>query len=244
MNGATYLRYELLRTLRGRRFVVLAFAFPLAIYLFAAIPNRHVHDLAGSGISAPLYFMVGYAAFGTMNAMLSAGARIAGERQTGWNRQLRLTPLSPRTYFRVKVGASYLMAGGTLLLLYLAGSVLGVRLSAGEWIHMTWLILLGLIPFAALGILFGHLLTTDAVGPAMGGTTAVLSIFGGVFFPVQHGALHVLAQLLPSYWLVQAGHVAVGGRGWTVEGAVVVAVWAVGLTAAALWAYRRDTGRA
>ncbi len=47
--------------------------------------------------------MVGLASFGTMSAMLSCGARIAAERAVGWNRQLRITPLSPRAYFRVKV---------------------------------------------------------------------------------------------------------------------------------------------
>ena len=48
----------------------------------------------GTGISAPLYYMVGLASFGTMLAMISSGARIAGERQAGWTRQLRITPLS------------------------------------------------------------------------------------------------------------------------------------------------------
>jgi ABC-2 type transport system permease protein len=118
-----------------------------------------------------------------------------------------------------------------------------VRLSAGEWFHMTLLILIALIPFAGLGIVYGHLLTTDSVGPAMGGTTAILSLFGGAFFPVQNGALLVLAKLLPSYWLVQAGHIGVGGEGWPAMGVIVVAAWAVALAAASMWAYRRDTGR-
>jgi ABC-2 type transport system permease protein len=240
----TYLRYELIRAFRSRRFLFLSFAFPLVLYIVVATPNRHTTDLGGTGLSAPLYFMLGYAAFGTMSAMLGAGGRIAGERQAGWTRQLRLTPLSPRTYFRAKVLTSYAMAIGTLLLLYIAGSVLGVRLSAGEWLHMTWLILLGLIPFAALGIFIGHLVTVDSVGPATGGTVALMSIFGGVWFPVQHGALHSLATLLPSYWLVQAGHVAEGGKGWSSSGYLVVAAWAVGLAAAARWAYRRDTAKA
>jgi ABC-2 type transport system permease protein len=51
--------------------------------------------------------------------------------------------------------------------------MLGVHLQAGNWVRMTGLILVGLAPFAALGILLGHLLTTDSVGPAIGGTTAV-----------------------------------------------------------------------
>ncbi|HEX6714449.1 MAG TPA: hypothetical protein VF066_13740 [Thermoleophilaceae bacterium] len=33
---------------------------------------------------------------------------------------------------------------------------------------MTWLILIDLIPFAALGIVLGHLLTADSVGAGLG----------------------------------------------------------------------------
>lgn len=239
----TYMRYELLRTFRTRRFVVFAFGFPLILYFVVAGPNRHIHDLGGTGVSAPLYFMVGYGAFGAMNAMLSCGARIAGERQAGWTRQLRVTPLSPRTYFRTKVLTGYATAITSLILLFAAGTSLGVRLAAGAWIHMSWQMLVGLVPFAALGIALGHLVTTDSVGPAMGGITALLSIVGGVFFPVQHGALHTLATLIPSYWLVEASHVALGGRGWSTEGWLVVAAWSVALAAVAMTAYRRDTGK-
>jgi ABC-2 type transport system permease protein len=239
----TYVRYELLRTFRMRRFVILSFGIPAALYFVIAVPARNEHDLAGSGISAPLYFMVGLAAFGAMNAMLGAGARIAGERQVGWTRQLRITPLSPRNYFRTKVLSGYAMAVCTLLLLDLCGTTLGVRLPAGEWVRMTWLMLVGLVPFAALGILFGHLLTVDSIGPTMGGVTALLSILGGVWFPIQNETLRTVAQGLPSYWLVQAAHVAIGGQGWSTKGWLVVAAWSVALAAAAMWAYRRDTGK-
>ena len=54
--------------------------------------------------------MVGLAAFGTMMSMISTGARIAGERQAGWTRQLRISPLSARAYFRAKVLTAYAMA--------------------------------------------------------------------------------------------------------------------------------------
>ena len=111
MSGAlTYTRYELLRTFRNRRFFILSLGFPLVLYFVIAGPNRGVHDLNGSGVSLPLYFMVGLASFGTMSAMLSSGARIAAERAVGWNRQLRISPLSPRTYFRAKVLTAYAMA--------------------------------------------------------------------------------------------------------------------------------------
>src|SRR5581483_11480677 len=54
--------------------------FPDALYIEIAGPNRHVHDLGGSGISAPVYFMVSLISFGTMNAVIGAGARISAER--------------------------------------------------------------------------------------------------------------------------------------------------------------------
>ena len=49
---------------------------------------------------------------------------------------------------------------------------------------MTGLILVGLIPFAALGIMLGHLLTPDSIGPAMGGGIALLALIGGTWGPI------------------------------------------------------------
>ena len=244
MTAATYLRFEALRTVRNRRFMVLSLGFPLVIYFMIATPNRHESDLGGTGISAPLYLMVGLVTFGTMNAMLGSGSRIAAERSAGWNRQLRITPLSPRTYFRTKVLTGYMLAGMTMVLLYAAGSVLGVRLSGSEWARMTLLLLVGLIPFAALGILLGHLLTPDSIGPAIGGLTAGLSILGGVWFPVTgDGVLHDIALGLPSYWLVQAAHIGVGGDGWDRTGWIVFLAWTLVAAFLARRAYERDTKR-
>ena len=81
MSSTTYTRFEL-RPHAPQ---------PALLHLLARLPARPLlpdrrrrtatsTNLGGSGISAPLYFMVGLAAFGTMNAVLSGGARIAAER--------------------------------------------------------------------------------------------------------------------------------------------------------------------
>ncbi len=240
----TYTRYELLRTLRNRRFLALSLGFPLVLFFAIAGPSRNVHDFAGSGISEPLYYMVGLASFGTMGAMLSTGGRIAGERAVGWNRQLRISPLTPGAYVGVKVLTAYMMAAISLLALYAAGASLGVSLSAAEWLKMTGLILIGLVPFAALGIAIGHTLTPDSIGPAIGGSISLLAFLGGTWFPLgHHGFLHDLAQYLPSYWLVQASHVALGGRPWSALGWAVIGAWTLVLSIIAVRAFRRDTAR-
>jgi ABC-2 type transport system permease protein len=245
MSSLAYTRYELLRAFRNKRFFLFSLGFPLLLYVITAGPNKDETNLQGTGLSAPLYFMVSMASWGTMTAMLGTGARIAGEREVGWNRQLRISPLTAFSYLRAKVAISYLMAGLSLVLLYSAGVVLGVRLPATEWLAMTGLILVGLVPFAAAGILLGHKLNTDTIGPALGGGTAILALVSGTWFPVdKSGFLHDLAVDLPSYWLVQANRVALGGDGWPLRGWVVVAVWSAVLTVLAARAYRADTGRA
>lgn len=242
--AVSYTRYELLRTFRNGRFFIFSLGFPLILYYVIAGANKNEGNLGGTGISAPLYFMVSLAGFGTMNAVLAAGARIAAERGVGWNRQLRITPLSTRDYFRAKVLTGYAMALLTLVLLYAAGASLGVRLPAGRWLEMTGLMIIGLIPFVALGIIYGHLLTADSIGPALGGTTALLALLSGMWFPVTSGVMHDIAQGLPSYWLVQASHVSLGGQAWGTKGWLVVGAWSVLLGALAARAYQRDTQRA
>jgi ABC-2 type transport system permease protein len=244
MRTSRYVRYELIRSFRNRRFFVFTVGFPLVLYVLIATPNRHEHDLGGTGISAPLYFMVGLAALGTMNAVVGTGARIAIERFLGWTRQLRLSPLSARVYFGTKVAGAYSSASLTIAALYAAGIVLGVSLSVEGWLEMTGLILVGLLPFAALGIALGHLLGVEAVGPTIGGLSALLGFLGGVWFPLGDGVMHHIAQALPSFWLVEASHVSLGGPGWSATGWLVIAGWTAALSLLAVYAYRRDTSRA
>ena len=242
---SAYLRYELLRTLRNRRFFGFSLIFPLILFFVIAGPQKDNHNFQGTGVPAPLYFMVGLVSFGAMAAMLSSGARIAGEREVGWNRQLRITPLKPREYLRAKVLTAYMMAGISIALLYASGALLGVRIEAGRWVVMTLLILVGLIPFAALGIFIGHQLTVDAIGPVMGGGISLLALLGGTWGPLAtSGFFYDLTRALPSYWLVQASYVALGDHPWSGLGWGVMGAWAVVLSALALRAFRNDTKRA
>lgn len=244
MSSLAYTRFELVRTIRNRRLLVFSLGFPLILFFAIAAPNRDEQNFNGSGIPIALYYMVGLVAFGAMSALISSGARIATERTDGWTRQLRITPLRTSAYFRAKVVTGYAMAALTIAVLYVSGVSLGVSLGAGRWLEMTGLILVALVPFAALGILLGHLLTADSVGPAVGGLTSLLALVSGTWFPLgSHGFLHDVAQFLPSYWLVRASHVSLGANAWTAGGWIVVAAWTIVLMVLARFAYLRDTGR-
>jgi ABC-2 type transport system permease protein len=247
-----YTRYELLRVARNRQGMLFSLVFPLIMYFLLAAPNRNDHNFGGdskhhTGLFAPQYYMVGLLAFGAMIAVMSAGARIAAERTIGWNRQLRLTPLSAADYLRAKVTTSYVVALSSMLLLYVCGIALGVRMPVESWLKMTALVLIALIPFAALGIAGGHLLNEDAAGAGLGGIVSLFAFLGGTWFPITGGGgFQQFCELLPSFWLVRAGQVGLGGSGnpWGTEGWVVLAAWSAVCAAFAVWAFRRDTKRA
>jgi ABC-2 type transport system permease protein len=240
----TYVRFELVRLFRNKRFFFFTLVFPLILFLVFGGANRNtVIDLGAYTLKYPLYYMVAMAGYGAMIAAMAGGARIAAERSVGWNRQLRLTPLSVRTYFRTKVLTAYLMALISIVVLYAAGTAIGVRIdSASRWLQMTGLILVGILPFVALGILLGHLLTVDSMGPAMGGVSALFALLGGIWYPLT-GVMRKIGEYLPSYWISQASHVGIGGNAWGTKGWVVVLAWTAVATALAARAYQRDTQR-
>ncbi len=112
--------------------------------------------------------MTGMIAFGTIAGVIAGGSRIAHERSVGWTRQMRITSLSVAAYFRAKALTSSAMVLISIVLISLAGLSLGVNLGVGKWFLMAGLVVVGLVPFAVLGIFLGHALSVDAIGPALG----------------------------------------------------------------------------
>lgn len=239
MSGATHLRYELLRTLRNPLFCGITLGLPLVLFYGVASGQRHViHD----GTSFPLYFMTAMAVYGAMFAVTAPGARIARDRATGWTRQIMITPLRARTEVTAKVLTMYLMALPTLVLLFLAGASLGVRLTAAQWLELTGLLLVGIAPLAVLGLVLGYLLPGDALTGAVGGIVILLSLFGGVygFQLASSGPLLDVMKALPSYWLVLAGDATVNRGNWPAQAWITIAVWVVVLVPVAVLAFRRS----
>jgi len=237
-----HFRYEILRTLRNRVFYAITLALPLVLFYSVASGQRHA---TFDGTAFPLYFMTAMAVYGAMYAVVAPGARIARDRSRGWLRQLRITPLRARTDFAAKVAAAYLLALPTLALLYLAGASLGVRLSAAQWLELTGLLVAGLVPFVVMGFILGYLLPVDALAAGLGGVVVLFALLGGVFgFQLAtSGPLFDVLKCLPSYWLVQAGKVTLGGGGWPAQAWIVIAVWTAALIPAAALAYRRAASR-
>lgn len=142
----------------------------------------------------------------------------------------------------MKVFISYVMVLASIGLLFLVGMLFGVWMLLGDWMQMTELVLIGLIPFVGLGIALGHLLNLDLLGPVFGGGALLFAFLGGTWFLIiGDGVFRKLCELLPSYWLVQVGHLGLGVIYlWPAKAWLVMGVWLVAMIVLVCWVYWCD----
>jgi ABC-2 type transport system permease protein len=238
----TYLLLEARRAMRNGRFMIFSIAFPVLLFLlYVGIWSNG--DKAVTGI-----LMVNMTSFGALSAALFAGGRVALERSVGWQRQLRLTPLSGGGYLTAKGITGMLLALPAVILVPLVGVVVeGVSLDAAGWLRVTIGIWLAVIPFALIGLLIGQVGTPDSMQPIMSLTMMTMSMLGGVFIPIDSmpGWLLKVAHVLPSYWLGQVGRGAVTSNLSVNLGqaVLVLAVWTAVVGLGVTRRFRRDSAR-
>jgi ABC-2 type transport system permease protein len=223
----TYLVTELRRCFRNPRYVFFTIGMPTILFLVIG----HAYDGRIAGVSAQTWYMLNMGVFGALGAVLGIGARIADERDAGWNRQLRLTPLPPIAYVVGKVATGMLVALPALLLVALTGFLSGdVHLSPVEWVEVLGLCWVAILPMAVVGVGIGYLSNSDNSQAVSGGLIMLLSMFGGLWFPIDAGApqwMQSVAHMLPTYWITEITRAPLTHSWPQAGGWVVLAVWAV-----------------
>jgi len=240
-----YLIFDIRRTLRNRRVLIFSILMPLVLFVIfgTTIPK----DANEAGISAIAYVMVSMAMFGSMSAAMSSGGVIAAERDGGWNRTLRLTPLKPQAYVVTKVILSLLLAIPPLLVVFISGMTFGhVHLNLGQWMTVALVSWLGALPFAAIGLVIGYIAKPDSVQPITGLSTMLIAAFGGLWLPVDQmpSIMKHIAQLTPAYWTGLTSRSALTQGGVDMQALLVVLGWTVVLGFIGLRRFRADTARA
>lgn len=235
---------EIKLLLRSGEFVAVAVLFPAVFFLVMAEVFGPMGD--PGGMSMATYMMISMAAFGAVSGAVSAGQRVAQEKQAGWNRQLRLTPLPGWSYVVSKIAAAMAVVLPTVVLILLVGFLVkGIRLEPAQWLAVVASTWLGSIPFALLGVLIGLAVKPDAVAPIAITAFLMLSMLGGLWMPVEvlPGVMAGLAQALPSYWMAAGAREFLATATVDPLGVAVVAGWLVLLSLLVIRLYRRDAAR-
>jgi ABC-2 type transport system permease protein len=203
---ATRIAVELKEFSRQRESVVFTLLFPVGLLLvFGAV----LHYDLGSGVSFTRYFLAGVIAAGVLGASLqNLAIHIAGERSDGTLKALAGTPMPRPAYFLGKVVQVLVVAVVTVVLLLVIGlAVFRVPLpSAGGWLTLLWVTLLGAAACTLLGIAVSSLCRNSRSASATVTPIALLlEVVSGVFLPFDEvpAWLRDVASLFPLKWMAQ-----------------------------------------
>ncbi|MEU0332717.1 ABC transporter permease [Streptomyces sp. NPDC006193] len=242
------IKLELVRALRNRKFLFFSVIYPSLLFLLIA-GNADGHtEIDGTGLTLPTYMMVSMASFGALTAVLMGNSeRIAKERESGWVRQLRLTPLPGRGYVLAKTAGTAVVSLPSIVIVFaVAAAMKDVRLDAWQWLALTGAIWAGSLVFAALGVAIGYLAGGDAVRPITMITYFVLSLLGGLWMPTTTFPrwLQDIAEWLPTHAYAALGRAVEQKQAPHTADLAVLAVSFLLFAGGAAWLYRKDTLKA
>ncbi|MEU5692896.1 ABC transporter permease [Actinosynnema sp. NPDC020468] len=232
-----FLGLEVRRAVRNGRYLIFTVALPSVMFLLFVNLYGGKGQTFPNGLSVVTSLMMNMALFGVMSGPLATGARIAVERASGWQRQLRLTPLTPLGYVLGKGLLGLLVAlPGILLVSVIGATVEGVELSAGQWFAVLGTLWLAAIPFVLLGIVIGLIATADGMQAITGAASLLFGLLGGIWIPAEAapGWLRGLMEVLPTYWAKELAQAPLVPGTDVGHALLVLGVWvlALGLVAA------------
>ncbi|KAA2284207.1 ABC transporter permease [Arenimonas fontis] len=221
--------YELLRLLRTPAFSVPTLLFPAVFYgLFGIV-------LPGSygSLDKATYLLATFGVFGVIGpALFGFGVGMAIEREQGWLELKRVSPMPPGAYFFAKIATGLLFALAVLLLLSTLGFAFGnVKLGLGRWLLLVATLLLGTLPFSALGLFVGALVRGQAAVAVVNLVYLPMAVLSGLWIPLFAfpAILQKLAVVWPAWHLAQLA-LGVAGQGSTANAVghvLVLLAWTV-----------------
>lgn len=242
-----YIGLESARQLRNARGLIFTFAIPLLMLLIfgSAYGSGGAMDKT-TGLPWVVVTTIQMAGYGGMMAALGQAFNIVTERSLGWNRQLRITPLSGFGYMISKVVSALAVSlVSIVLLITVSVLVLGAKLSFGGWAMAALGLWVGVIPFALIAVLIGQFAKPQFAQPLFMIVFFGMAIVGGLWIPLQIMPDWVsnVAQVVPSYWLNRLGQMGASVSGNILEPVLVLLAWTVVLSAFIVWRYKRDAAR-
>lgn len=203
-------RSELLRVWRTPGFAIPTLLFPAMFYLFFGVLLAHGEH----GAEQSLYALGGLGSFGVMTpGLFGFGVGFAMDRGMGWLQVKRASPMPPAAYLLAKVSMAMLFAGiVSTMLCCMAAFMAHVSLESSQWLTLMVTLVLGSIPFCALGLAVGAWAKPQSAPAIVNVIYLPMSFLSGLWMPLQFlpAFMQKLATLLPAYHLGQLAYSAVG----------------------------------
>jgi len=198
---------EVTKAARMPQFAIPTIVLPPAFYaLFALGMGRGdvemaTHTLATFGVYAVM-----------APALFGFGANVASERETGQLELKRLSPMPAGAHITAKLFATMVFSAIAIGLVYALGLYAGVQFGMTQWITLTAVHLLAVIPFALIGLGIGYRLGQKAAIAIVNILFLGMAVMGGLWMPIAvlPEVIQTIAWALPSYHLGELALMVVG----------------------------------
>jgi ABC-2 type transport system permease protein len=237
---------EASRLARTPAFSVPTLMLPSMFFLFFGVPHL---DQDIEGLAASEHMLVSFSTFSVMSVgLFSFGVSIASERESGWNKLLRIAPLPAWLYFVSKLIVATMFAAASIVTLLIVASLFAAESMSGRMVITLFIVVLpGVVPFSALGLAIGYLCPAHAASAVANIIFLPLAFASGLFVPLNAlpEVVRDIAPLLPSYHLAAMGWSRIAGDGsgdFAVSFGTLIA-FSIASLWLAQWAHRREETR-
>jgi ABC-2 type transport system permease protein len=240
----TVLRIEIRRLVRDRRAMLFTLIMPIFFFLLFGL-SSYGNSKYGQGNGAAA-IMINMALYGAILATATGGAAVSIERELGWSRQLRLTPLSPLAYIVTKMFTAMVLGLLSVIAVFGAGLVSHKpSMPVHLWVITFLCVWVGSLVFAAFGLFMGYLLPTANVMQVMSFAMVLFAFGGGLMIPLSQmsATIQTLASFTPAYGLNVLVHAPLVGGSVGIKPVVNVLLWLAIFVGGAAWRMRKDTAR-
>lgn len=243
-NARIYLlemRSEFLRMWRTPGFAIPTLLYPAMFYLFFGVllaKGEH-------GAEQSLYSLGGLGSFGVMTpGLFGFGVGFAMDRGLGWLQLKRASPMPPTAYLLAKMAMAMLFAViVSALLCCMAAFMAHVSLERSQWFVLVVTLVLGSIPFCAMGLAVGAWVKPQSAPAIVNLIYLPMSFLSGLWMPLQFlpTFMQKLALALPAYHLGRLAYAAIGAQSAEILPHVLtLAGFTAGFLALATRGYRRN----
>ena len=209
MATLTYIGYDLKQSLVNASSFFYLIIMPVGFYLlFGAIQDYG--DLTLRDGNAAAYVMLGMAVYGAVQGAITSAGNAVIEIQSGWGRQLALTPLSQGQLLTSRVTNAFVTTGLPVLCVNVTGRLTGAEIPWHQQVVCALVTLAVAAIFVSYSMLVARLFKNARAVSVASGLVVFMSFFGTTFSPLP-ADLMPAARFSPMYGVTELSRYAFTG---------------------------------
>lgn len=234
-------RYFVIEQIRVPIGILASTFFPAIAMVAFVVPFAGQDATAATTATGSLMF------FGAMSSALTGlGIAVSQDRELPWNPYLRTLPAGPLPRFAGRILSTLAVVLISVLPVLVMGAVFtAATITPARLLLGFGALVAGVVPFMLIGLFIGSLLASKATMAVSQLLFFSLAILGGLLLPpqIQPEFVQVVSLYVPTRGAAELIWWAIAGIRPNATPLIMLAVWTGVMTAAVVWAYRRDEGR-